>query len=52
MSDDEAIKAFSSPGLTFIDVVFEQTANGCYLVFDRAEGKFTPIRTKEPQYEH
>lgn len=43
MNDDEKVKAFSSPGFAFPDVVFEQVANGCYLVFDRAECKFQAL---------
>jgi hypothetical protein len=44
MNDDEKVKAFSSPGLAYPDVVFEQAANGCYLVYDRKESRFQALK--------
>jgi hypothetical protein len=39
-SNVEQVKGFASPGMACPTVIFEQVANGSYLVYDRTEGKF------------
>jgi hypothetical protein len=49
MKEDEA-KPTISPGLAFRDVIFEQAANGCYLMYDRAQGKFQAVNDQHVFY--
>ena len=36
-------KTVSSPGMAFPDVIVEQVSNGCFVVWDRNEGKFQAL---------
>jgi hypothetical protein len=50
MNSEEENKRLVSPGFAGSNVIFEQVGNGCYVVYDKAEGKFQALNDPHKFY--